>query len=212
MTRNLSVLSLIPILAVLTFAIPAMQWLVGTFVSLSPYSGLISSISIILCIFLWYRRTKAFSLLPSSSAWKVFCYFVGAIVLALLIINIQNEPVSKITGQPRSPFEVVNVIILVPITEELIFRGVIWSIFERLCESDRWIVVLPLVGTSLLFGIEHLGYWLQSNWLLPPEAIVHILSMVVAGACFGAFRLVSGSVVVSMVIHMLANGIILLTQ
>jgi membrane protease YdiL (CAAX protease family) len=154
---------------------------------------------------------KAFSFLPPSLSWKVFCCLVGIVVFGLLIINIRNEPVSKITGQARSPFEVMDVIFLLPIAEELVFRGVIWSIFERLSKNGSWSVV-TLVGTSLLFGVEHLGYWAQSNGVLPPDAIVHALLMVVAGACFGAFRLTSRSLAVPMVVHMLANGAILLTQ
>jgi membrane protease YdiL (CAAX protease family) len=198
-------------LGILTFAIPAMQWLVGKLVGPLPYSGLISSISIILCVCLWYGQTRAFSLLPASPLWKVFCYLGSVVVLGLLIINIRNEPVSKITGQARLPFEVIDVIILLPIAEELIFRGMMWSIFERFSQVGR-ASVLALVGTSLLFGVEHLGYWAQSNWPLPSEAMVHALSMVVAGVCFGIFRLTSRSLAVPMTVHTLANGVILLTQ
>jgi membrane protease YdiL (CAAX protease family) len=69
-----------------------------------------------------------------------------------------------------------------------------------------------LVGTSLLFGIEHLGYWAQSNWPLPPDAYFHAISMVFAGLFFGFFRLKSNSLAIPAVLHMLANGAILLTQ
>jgi membrane protease YdiL (CAAX protease family) len=202
---------LMAVLGVLTFAIPAMQWLVGKLVGPSPYSGLVSSIPIILCVCLWYGKTKAFSFLPPSPSWKVFCYLGSIVVLGLLVINIRNEPVSKITGQARLPFEVIDVIILLPIAEELVFRGMMWSIFERFPQNGRGSVV-TLVRTSLLFGVEHLGYWAQSNWPLPSEAIVHALSMVVAGVCFGIFRLTSRSLAVPMAVHTLANGAILLTQ
>jgi membrane protease YdiL (CAAX protease family) len=207
----ISSLRLMAVLGVLTFAIPAMQWLVGKLGGPSPYSGLISSILIILCVSLWYGRTQAFSFLTSSPSWKLFCYLGSIVVLGLLIINIRNEPVSKITGQARLPFEVIDVIILLPIAEELVFRGMMWSIFERFSQNGRGSVV-ALVGTSLLFGVEHLGYWAQSNWPLPSEAMVHALSMVVAGVCFGIFRLTSRSLAVPMAVHTLVNGAILLTQ
>lgn len=213
MTRKISLAPpvLVAVLAVLTLVVPVMQWLVGKLIASSQYSGLISNIPIILCVCLWYWKTKAFSLLPSSSSWKIFCYLVGVIVCALLIINILNQPVSKITGQARSPFEVVDVIILGPSTEELVFRGVMWSIFERLSKNGRWSVV-ALVGTSLLFSVEHLGYWAQFHWPLPRDAIIHSLSMVVAGACFGALRMATRSLAAPTVVHMAANGVILLTQ
>lgn len=204
-------LEYLAVLVVLTFIAPVMQWLVGKFVTPVEYVGLISSILIIFCILLWYGKTRSFSFLPTSSSWKIFCYFVGIIVFILLIINIFNQPVSKITRQVRSSFEVVDVMVLAPITEELVFRGVMWSIFERFSENSCWSVV-TLIGTSLLFGVEHLGYWAQSHWPLPLDAIIHSTLMVVAGAFFGAFRLVSRSLVAPIAVHMLANGAIVLTQ
>ena len=136
---------------------------------------------------------------------------MGVIILVLLVINTLNQPASKITGQARSPLEVVDVIVFGPIAEELIFRGVMWAIFERLSKNDHW-GVIALAGTSLLFGVEHLGYWAQSHWPLPPDAAIHSLSMVAAGACFGILRQASKSLVAPTTVHMLVNGAILLTQ
>jgi membrane protease YdiL (CAAX protease family) len=65
--------------------------------------------------------------------------------------------VAGITGLPRSPAQVIDVILLGSIAEELIFRGVIWSILVRLSQKNSWI--MTLVGTSLLFGVMHFGYW-----------------------------------------------------
>ena len=208
---GLASIGLMSIPVFLTFAVPIMLWLANKLVAIPQYCGLISSIPIILSVFLWQGRTRAFSWLPSSSFWKASCFFMGVIITALLVINIINHPVSKITGHARSPVEVVGVIVLLPIAEELVFRGVIWSIFKRVSKNIRWSVV-ALAGTSLLFGIQHLGYWAQSQWPLPPDAFIHSLSMVAAGACFGIFRQASKSLVVPMAVHMFANGAILLTQ
>jgi membrane protease YdiL (CAAX protease family) len=194
-----------------TFTIPAMLWLMKTLVVRSEYGGLFNSISIILCTSLWFMKTKAFCFHTTSSQWRVF-YYLGLIVtLGLLLFNIQSQPVSKITGQARSPFEVLDVIALVPLAEELVFRGVIWSMIEKIAKGDH-VRLAALVGTSLLFGIEHLGYWAQSNWPLPPDAYFHAISMVFAGLFFGFFRLKSNSLAIPAVLHMLANGAILLTQ
>lgn len=105
-------LSLIAVLAMLTFVVPMTRWLVGGLVASAQYVyvDLISSILIILCIFLWDGKARSFSLLPVSSSWKISCYVVGIIVFALLIINLLNQPASKITGQIRSPLEVLDVI------------------------------------------------------------------------------------------------------
>jgi membrane protease YdiL (CAAX protease family) len=205
-------LCLVVVLVVLTFAIPTAQCFVGKFASFSLYKGLTSSIFIIFCVCIWYWKAKSLSFFPSSSFWKAFCYLGWPIALGLLIINIQNAPVAEITGQARSPFEVIDVIIFSPIAEELVFRGVMWSIFTGFSRNSRWSIIVILAGSSLLFGVEHLGYWVQSNWPLPVDAIIHALSMVAAGVCFGMFRQTSRSLAVPMVIHMLANGVILLTH
>lgn len=207
-----SVLCLAGLLVILTFAIPALQWLAGKLALLSRFGGLVSSVVIILCVCLWYWRTKPFSFFPSPVLWKVVCYLGGLIVLGLLIINIRNAPVAKITGEPRSPLEVMDVILFAPLAEELIFRGAIWSILARFAKNSRWSVVVVLVGSSLLFGVEHLGYWAQSVWPLPVDALIHAGSMVLAGICFGLFRQTSRSLAVPVVVHMLANGAILLIQ
>jgi len=139
----------------------------------------------------------------------VLVYLGGMVIVALLAVNIWDKPVAKITGQARSPFEVIDVIVLVPLAEELIFRGLLWSLLESIPGRGS---IAALAATSLLFGVEHFGYWAQAGWPLPPEAVLHALSMVGAGLCFGAFRWKSRSLAVPAAIHMLANGAILLTQ
>ena len=208
--KSLISLGLITSLAALTFIKSATQWLVRKLGSSSQYDSLLSSILIILCIFLWYTKAGSFPWLSASSFWKKSCYFVSIIIFILLIINILHQPISRITEQARSPFEVVDVIVAGPMAEELIFRGLMWSIFERLTKNSHWHVV-TLIGTSLLFGVGHLGYWALFHWPLPLDAMMHALLMVGAGTCFGALRLASRSLAVPIAVHMLVNGGILLT-
>ncbi|HET8670487.1 MAG TPA: CPBP family intramembrane glutamic endopeptidase, partial [Candidatus Saccharimonadales bacterium] len=132
-------------------------------------------------------------------------------VLVLLILNVQSRPVSGITGQPRSAYEVVDVIVLGSIAEELVFRGVVWSLFEQLSKGSSENIP-TLVGTSILFGVEHLGYWVQAYWPLPSDAYLHSIAMILAGVFFGVFRLKTRSLTIPVIVHMLANGIILLFQ
>ena len=209
--KSLISLGLITGLVALTFMTSATQWLVIELGASSLYDSLLSSMLIILCIFLWYQENSSFPWFPASSFWKRACYFVSIIVFILLIINILHQPVSRITEQARLPLEVVDVIVTGPIAEEFVFRGVMWSMVERLAKHNYWRVV-TLIGTSLLFGVGHLGYWALFYWPLPLDAVMHALLMVGAGACFGALRLVSQSLAATAAIHMLANGAILLTQ
>jgi membrane protease YdiL (CAAX protease family) len=136
---------------------------------------------------------------------------MGISVLVVLILNVQSRPVSGITGQSRSPHEVLDVIVLGSIAEELVFRGAMWSLFQQLAKEGNENMI-ALVGTSILFGVEHLGYWVQSTWSLPTAAYLHSISMIVAGVFFGIFRLKTRSLTIPMFIHMLANGIILVSQ
>lgn len=194
----------------LTFIIPAAQWLASELLPPASTRGVICSFVIILGMYLWYARTKSATFLHTASFWRAIVYAGSMVVIILLTIDIRNAPVAKITGQARTPLEVLDVIVLVPLAEELIFRGVLWSVFEKISANNTGAIVF--VMTSLLFGVEHLGYWAQAGLPLPPQAFVHALSMVGAGLCFGALRWRSGSPAVPVVIHMLANGAILLAQ
>ena len=98
-----------------------------------------------------------------------------------------------------------------PIAEELIFCGVMWPICKRLVENSYW-QVTTFLGSSLLFGVEHLGYWALSHWPLPPDAMLHAVLMVGAGVGFGIVRLASRSLTPPMLVHMFANGAIPLAQ
>ena len=191
-----------------TFAIPATQWLATKLIANPGFRGIVSSVSIILAIGLLSRRQKIIRFQPLSSRWKIFYCIALTVVLGLLVFNIQNQPVAKITGLPRTPLEVFDLIILLPMAEELVFRGVIWSKFEKINPAR----FAALAGSSLLFGIEHLGYWGQFDWPLPFDAYLHAFSMIFAGLFFGYFRLKSDSLTIPTVLHMLANGAILLTQ
>ena len=191
-----------------TFAIPATQWLATKLIANPGFRGIVSSVSIILAIGLLSRKQKIIRFQPLSSRWKIFYCIALTVVLGLLVFNIQNQPVAKITGHPRTPLEVFDLIILLPMAEELVFRGVIWSKFEKISSAR----LAALAGSSFLFGIEHLGYWAQSNWPLPLDAYLHAFSMVFAGLFFGYFRLKSDSLTIPTALHMLANGAILLTQ
>ena len=198
-------------LIALSFALPATQWLMNELIARPEYKGLVSSIAIILCTGFWPRKTRASPFQTSSLQWKVFNYLALVAILGLLIFNIYNRPVSKITGQTKSPLEILDIIILLPIAEEMLFRGVIWSILKKFLASNHGRAFV-LAGTSLLFGIEHLGYWAQSYWPLPLDAYLHAISMIFAGMIFGFFRLKSDSLSIPVALHMLANGTISLFQ
>ena len=199
------------ILAILTIIIPLMQWLASKYIAPSGYGALVGNVIIIVLLSYWCLREELFSYRPSSPLGKAFSLFVGISVLILLVHNLQDRPVSRITGQAKLPHEVVDVTVLGSIAEEIVFRGAMWSIFKQLSGKGKE-QIIALLGTSVLFGVSHIGYWVQSSWPLPPGAYVHVISMVLAGLFFGVFRLKTRSLTVPISFHMLANGVILLAQ
>lgn len=198
-------------LVILTFAIPLLQWLANKRIELSAYSTLMGNLVLIIVLSYWSVRSNLFSYYPAQPIGRVILYLMGGSVFVLLILNVQYRPVSGITGQARLPYEVVDVIVLGSIAEELLFRGVVWSLFQQLSKAGG-ANTTALVGTSILFGVEHLGYWVQSYWPLPSDAYLHSIAMIFAGVFFGVFRLKTRSLTVPVIVHMLANGIILLFQ
>lgn len=89
---------------------------------------------------------------------------------------------------------VVAIVVSAPLFEELIFRGYLWRVLEAGLGS-----LAALVGTTLLFALFHMDP-VQSVALLP---IAFFL---------GWLRGRSGSIVPSMVVHLMNNGLgVLLT-
>ena len=192
----------------LTFVIPVAEQLVKAG-SPEPLRTLLIVSCIALASLFWLIKKETASLMPQARAYQLLTILATLTVVGLLPLLIRNEPVAAITGRARTLVEILDVVIVVPVAEELLFRGVLWSHFER-CVTKRKYAVLAV--TSLLFGAEHLGYWAQTEWPLSFEAFEHALSMVGAGVCFGMLRLRSDALAVPIAIHMVANSAVLLTQ
>ena len=200
----------IGICLLLTFVIPTVQFIFNRVGLFPQYDEVVSSIFIIVGSYILYLKIKNIPFLPSLYAWKILCLLGSLCTIFLVLWNVENKPISQITGQARCALSVINVIILLPVAEELIFRGHMWSFLERASVNYR--LGGTLLGTSFLFGIGHLGYWLQFYWPLPIDAVFHSLSMIFAGFCLGLFRWFSNSILASIIIHAAANGFILFFQ
>jgi membrane protease YdiL (CAAX protease family) len=90
-------------------------------------------------------------------------------------------------------------VIVAPIYEELIFRGLLWSaIAEQFSgatyKEHRGAVVASLV-TSVIFAVIHLQY-----------GIYEISTIVVLALIFCYARIKSGSLVLPMLLHIINNG------
>ncbi|AAZ18641.1 hypothetical protein Psyc_0788 [Psychrobacter arcticus 273-4] len=94
---------------------------------------------------------------------------------------------------------VFAMVIVAPIYEELIFRGILWSaLAEQFAASSdteyRGAIVASLV-TSLIFAVIHLQY-----------GIYEISTIVVLALIFCYARIKSGSLILPMLLHIINNG------
>lgn len=90
-------------------------------------------------------------------------------------------------------FGILRVVILAPVVEELIFRGVIFSGFQRIYSAP-----LAIFFSALLFALFHLN-----PWQLGPTFLLGLL--------LGFVRLRTGSLLAAIFTHALHNGVIFLS-
>ncbi len=90
-------------------------------------------------------------------------------------------------------------------TEDGFFRGALWGLLERAGRSTDAI----LVWTSAAGAVWFLPIlWLEPGLGGSPEAVaVHVVNVWLLGMCWGALRLISGSVLVAAWAHGLWNGL-----
>ncbi|HEU4408942.1 MAG TPA: type II CAAX endopeptidase family protein [Polyangiaceae bacterium] len=79
---------------------------------------------------------------------------------------------------------------VVPLAEEMLFRGALFRLLARGGLAPGWVVVV----TALLFTFSHMN----------PRAFVHVLP---SGLVLGALRASSGSLVPSLIAHAAFNGV-----
>ena len=95
--------------------------------------------------------------------------------------------VSNVTGAQSSWLLILSVILLAPIGEELLFRGIIMNYSKR-CMPAIWAIILQ----AALFGLYH-------------GNIVQIIYAFVMGIILGIVSQKLGSIVYSIILHMAVN-------
>ncbi len=123
----------------------------------------------------------------------------AATIVAIAVTIISGEEISATAADVTLLFEgdtaaigvmIFAIAVLAPISEELVFRGALWSALERL----RWPALAISIVSAGLFALIH----------FEPERIAVLL---VAGLFMSEARRVTGSVVGSMVAHGIVNGV-----
>ena len=96
-------------------------------------------------------------------------------------------------------------ILMVLITEEGFFRGWLWASLKRAGQSDRQVLLI----TSLAFVTWHISaISLDTGFDLPAREIpIYLVNATILGLIWGILRMISGSVLVPAVSHVVWNGI-----
>lgn len=121
--------------------------------------------------------------------------YVASIMLSSLLAVFGLQPVMSDISFPEEPaaafFFLLNLTILAPIAEEIVFRGVIMNLLRRFGDC------FALLLSSLLFAAVHMN-------------LVQIPNAFIMGLVIGYFSLCTGSLWTGVCIHMLNNALVML--
>ncbi|MGO8792707.1 MAG: lysostaphin resistance A-like protein [Terriglobia bacterium] len=138
------------------------------------------------------------------TARQVAVYLAGGTALALvtslallLVPDSQDFPLEKLFNSRTASFAIgAFAISMAPVVEELVFRGLLFAIFER-AVGLRFAVV----ATAVLFAGLHIPeYWHAWN---------HMFMILVVGMVFSLARGATGSLTPSIILHIGYNSLIM---
>jgi len=133
---------------------------------------------------------------------------IGIIGFSTLVVEIVDKfyPVPELpedlqpffdimTGPPSFVlfFMIITVCFVAPITEELIFRGVLWRLFEKFIKNKSYVLII----TSILFALAHSDPY-------------HMIGVFPIGLFVGWLRLRSNSIFPSILAHIVNNSLVCL--
>lgn len=146
------------------------------------------------------RRPSEGALVACVLGGVVFALFVGTVLPRLLPVSDAYTPgtVARLAagGGWARLWLTVTAIVVAPVAEESLFRGVVLEGFLR-----RYGRHAAVVATTLLFGLAHL-----------PDVFGHgpaITAILLGGVALAELRLRSGSLVLPMAAHASYNGVVI---
>ena len=157
--------------------------------------------SIYLLVVAYHRRP-----FWSSIAWRnpsrlqALGYLAGGFLLAIfvqlaptLLPDKQDFPLQQMFSSPLAAYAVAAFAVLVaPFMEELIFRGVLFAIFER-----RVNMIFAITATAVLFAALHVPEY-RGAWN-------HLLLILFVGGVFSVTRGLTRSLAPSVILHFAYN-------
>ena len=180
----------------------------GTVVSLSIFIGCMLLIGISIFVIRvrggkWrqYLALRPFSLVTGMGMLGLLLIFM--IVSQALTYVLDMSPLSFVDPLYQSVSSVwlliFAMVIVAPIYEEVVFRGILWSAIEEQFDASSYPVhrgaIVASVVTSLIFAVIHVQY-----------GIYEISTIVILALIFCYARIRSGSLLLPILLHILNNG------
>lgn len=113
---------------------------------------------------------------------------VEAVVAVSGLLGSLDE-IKALSASERSLLGFVNAVILAPVVEEMLFRGLLFTVLRR------YFAALPTVAiVTLAFGLLHIE-----------NGLLHVVAVLPAGAFFGFAREMSGGIGLPILLHAAMN-------
>jgi uncharacterized protein len=124
---------------------------------------------------------------------------LGFVALAV-VVGTQHRNRLGHFAIPTDPATWLNAIVSAPISEEILFRGLVFRVL-----LERVTVWSALALSALLFALVHLPYWWLSGAASPAGLVVRLGSIFAYGIFFALLYRWSGSLYAPVICHMLNN-------
>ena len=149
-------------------------------------------------------RTLRLALFGFVLYW-VCCYAVGHLILKLdpNFVNVNDQHIFQMTKENYS-FTVLGTVLLAPVAEELLYRGLIFgTLYERSA-------LLAYILSTLLFAMVHVVGYIGAYE--PMTLLLCLLQYLPAGLCLGFAYARTGSILAPILAHIAINQVAILSM
>jgi len=149
---------------------------------LVPWQGYPSSLLfLVLCLWHWKHFRVDLRFFRPKTPRRVFPLLFSAVLVSTLLL-FANVPLSPKGGFNSSPLQLLHLIVLVPLSEELYFRGLLLEHLRRGFSAVRAVVLC-----TLLFGLLHVPA--GAGYLAGGLSLVACILVLRNGSLVHAFQL-----------------------
>lgn len=180
----------------------------GTVVSLSIIIGCVLLVALSVLIIRLRGGSVRHYLALKPFSWSISIKMLGLLLVFMigsqvLTYFLDETPLTFVDPLYQSVSSVwllvFAMVIVAPLYEELVFRGILWSAISEqfvASQSKYYGAIVASIVTSLIFAVIHVQY-----------GIYEISTIVILALLFCYARVKSGSLLLPMLLHMINNGV-----